>query len=132
MNIPTELKYLKSHEWLRLEGDVSSGTAIATVGITDFAQDQLGDVVFVELPAVGKILKAGDASAVVESVKTASDIYSPVSGEVIEVNSSLTDEPEKINSGPYSDGFLFKVRVTGTSSDLLDAAAYQAVAESEA
>ena len=126
MNIPTELKYLKSHEWLRLEGDV------ATVGVTDFAQDQLGDVVFVELPAVGKILKAGDASAVVESVKTASDIYSPVSGEVIEVNSSLSDEPEKINSGPYSDGFLFKVRVTGTSSDLLDAAAYQAVAESEA
>jgi glycine cleavage system H protein len=114
MNIPTELKYLKSHEWLRLEGD------IATVGITDFAQDQLGDVVFVELPAVGK------------TVKTASDIYSPVSGEVIEVNSSLADEPEKINSGPYSDGFLFKVRVTGTSSDLLDAAAYQVVAESEA
>lgn len=126
MNIPTELKYLKSHEWLRLEGD------IATVGITDFAQDQLGDVVFVELPAVGKTVKAGDATAVVESVKTASDIYSPVSGEVIEINSSLTDEPEKINSGPYSDGFLFKVRVTGTSSDLLDAAAYQAVAESEA
>ena len=126
MNIPTELKYLKSHEWLRLEGDV------ATVGVTDFAQDQLGDVVFVELPTVGKILKAGDASAVVESVKTASDIYSPVSGEVIEVNSSLADEPEKINSGPYGDGFLFKVRVTGTSSDLLDAAAYQVVAESEA
>ena len=126
MNIPTELKYLKTHEWLRLEGDV------ATVGITDFAQDQLGDVVFVELPTVGKTLKAGDASAVVESVKTASDIYSPVSGEVIEVNSSLGDEPEKINSGPYGDGFLFKVRMTGTSSDLLDAAAYQAVAESEA
>ena len=132
MNIPTELKYLKSHEWLRLEGDVSSGTAIATVGITDFAQDQLGDVVFVELPAVGKTVKAGDATAVVESVKTASDIYSPVSGEVIEVNSSLGDEPEKINSGPYGTGFLFKVRVTGTSSDLLDAAAYQVVAESEA
>ncbi len=126
MNIPTELKYLKSHEWLRLEGD------IATVGITDFAQDQLGDVVFVELPAVGKTVNAGDATAVVESVKTASDIYSPVSGEVIEVNSSLGDEPEKINSGPYGDGFLFKVRVTGTSSDLLDAAAYQVVAESEA
>ena len=126
MNIPTELKYLKTHEWLRLEGDV------ATVGITDFAQDQLGDVVFVELPTVGKTIKAGDASAVVESVKTASDIYSPVSGEVIEVNSSLGDEPEKINSGPYGDGFLFKVRMTGISSDLLDAAAYQAVAESEA
>ena len=126
MNIPTELKYLKSHEWLRLEGD------IATVGITDFAQDQLGDVVFVELPAVGKTIKAGDATAVVESVKTASDIYSPVSGEVIEVNSSLADEPEKINSGPYGDGFLFKVRMTEISSDLLDAAAYQVVAESEA
>jgi glycine cleavage system H protein len=126
MNIPTELKYLKTHEWLRLEGD------IATVGITDFAQDQLGDVVFVELPAVGKTVKAGDATAVVESVKTASDIYSPVSGEVIEVNSSLGDEPEKINSGPYGDGFLFKVRMTEISSDLLDAAAYQVVAESEA
>ena len=126
MNIPTELKYLKSHEWLRLEGD------IATVGITDFAQDQLGDVVFVELPAVGKTVNAGDATAVVESVKTASDIYSPVSGEVIEVNSSLADEPELINAGPYGDGFLFKVRVTGTSNELLDAAAYQIVAESEA
>jgi glycine cleavage system H protein len=126
MNIPTELKYLKSHEWLRLEGD------IATVGITDFAQDQLGDVVFVELPTVGKTVKAGDATAVVESVKTASDIYSPVSGEVIEVNSSLGDEPEKINSGPYGDGFLFKVRMTEISSNLLDAAAYQVVAESEA
>ena len=126
MNIPTELKYLKSHEWLRLEGD------IATVGITDFAQDQLGDVVFVELPAVGKTVNAGDATAVVESVKTASDIYSPVSGEVIEVNSSLGDEPEKINSGPYGDGFLFKVRMTEISSNLLDAAAYQVVAESEA
>jgi glycine cleavage system H protein len=126
MNIPTELKYLKSHEWLRLEGD------IATVGITDFAQDQLGDVVFVELPTVGKTIKAGDATAVVESVKTASDIYSPVSGEVIEVNSSLGDEPEKINSGPYGDGFLFKVRMTEISSNLLDAAAYQVVAESEA
>jgi glycine cleavage system H protein len=126
MNIPTELKYLKSHEWLRLEGD------IATVGITDFAQDQLGDVVFVELPNVGKTVKAGDATAVVESVKTASDIYSPVSGEIIEVNSSLADEPEKINSGPYGDGFLFKVRMTEISSNLLDAAAYQVVAESEA
>jgi glycine cleavage system H protein len=88
--------------------------------------------VFVELPAVGKTVKAGDATAVVESVKTASDIYSPVSGEVIEVNSSLADEPEKINSGPYGDGFLFKVRMTEISSDLLDAAAYQVVAESEA
>jgi glycine cleavage system H protein len=126
MNIPTDLKYLKSHEWLKLEGDT------ATVGITDFAQDQLGDVVFVELPAVGRVVKAGEAVAVVESVKTASDIYSPVSGEVTEVNSSLTDEPEKINTGPYSNGFLFKVRSTGVSDALIDAEAYKAVAESEA
>jgi glycine cleavage system H protein len=126
MNIPTDLKYLKTHEYLRLEGDT------ATVGITDFAQDQLGDVVFVELPAVGRTVKAGEAVAVVESVKTASDIYSPVSGEVIEVNSSLTDEPEKINAAPYGDGFLFKVRVSSVSEALLDAAGYQAVAEAEA
>jgi glycine cleavage system H protein len=126
MNIPTDLKYLKSHEWLSLEDD------IATVGITDFAQDQLGDVVFVETPAVGRVVTAGEAVAVVESVKTASDIYSPVSGEVIEVNSSLTDEPEKINAAPYGDGFLFKVRVSSVSDALLDAAAYQAVAEAEA
>lgn len=125
MNIPTDLKYLKTHEYLRLEGDT------ATVGITDFAQDQLGDVVFVELPAVGRTVKAGEAVAVVESVKTASDIYSPVSGEVIEVNNSLTDEPEKINAAPYGDGFLFKVRVTGSSDALLDAAGYRAVAEAE-
>ncbi len=126
MNIPTDLKYLKSHEWLKLEGE------IATVGITDFAQDQLGDVVFVELPAVGRVVKAGEAVAVVESVKTASDIYSPISGEVTEVNSSLTDEPEKINTGPYTEGFLFKVRSTGVSDALIDAEAYKAVAESEA
>ena len=104
MNIPTELQYLKSHEWVRIEGD------IATVGITDFAQDQLGDVVFVELPIVGKTLTQGENAAVVESVKTASDIYSPVTGEVIEVNSSLVEEPENINAEPYGNGFLFKVK----------------------
>ena len=126
MNIPSELQYLKTHEWVRIQGD------IATVGITDFAQDQLGDVVFVELPAVGKVLKQGENAAVVESVKTASDIYSPVSGEVIEVNSSLTDEPENINAEPYGNGFLFKVKITSQPTGLLDAGAYQAVAESEA
>jgi glycine cleavage system H protein len=126
MNIPTNLQYLKTHEYLHLEGD------IATVGITDFAQDQLGDVVFVELPAVGKILKQGDNAAVVESVKTASDIYSPVSGEVIEVNSSLVEEPENINADPYGNGFLFKVRISSPPTGLLDASAYQEVAESEA
>lgn len=126
MNIPSDLQYLKSHEYVRLEGD------IATIGITDFAQDQLGDVVYVELPEVGRIVSSGEAVAVVESVKTASDIYSPVSGEVIEINSSLTDEPENINAEPYGNGFLFKVRVTDTSSQLLDAAAYREVAEAEA
>ncbi len=126
MNIPSDLQYLKSHEYLRLEGD------IATIGITDFAQDQLGDVVYVELPEVGRIVSSGEAVAVVESVKTASDIYSPVSGEVIEINSSLTDEPENINAEPYGNGFLFKVQVTDTSSDLMNAAAYREVAEAEA
>ncbi len=126
MNIPTELQYLKSHEWVRIEGE------IATVGITDFAQDQLGDVVFVELPAVGKVLQQGDNAAVVESVKTASDIYSPVSGEVIEVNSSLVEEPENINAEPYGNGFLFKIKISSQPVGLLDAAAYQEVAESEA
>ena len=126
MNIPTELQYLKSHEWVRIEGD------IATVGITDFAQDQLGDVVFVELPIIGKSLTQGENAAVVESVKTASDIYSPVTGEVIEVNSSLVDEPENINAEPYGNGFLFKVKISVQPSGLLDAAAYQEVAESEA
>ena len=126
MNIPTELQYLKSHEWVRIEGD------IATVGITDFAQDQLGDVVFVELPIVGKTLTQGENAAVVESVKTASDIYSPVTGEVIEVNSSLVDEPENINAEPYGNGFLFKVKISVQPTGLLDAAAYQEVAESEA
>ena len=126
MNIPSDLQYLKSHEYVRLDGD------IATIGISDFAQDQLGDVVYVELPEVGRIVSSNEAVAVVESVKTASDIYSPVSGEVIEINSSLTDEPENINAEPYGNGFLFKVRVTDTSSHLLDAAAYREVAEAEA
>ncbi len=126
MNIPSNLQYLKSHEYVRLDGD------IATIGITDFAQDQLGDVVYVELPEVGRIVSSNEAVAVVESVKTASDIYSPVSGEVIEINSSLTDEPENINAEPYGNGFLFKVRVTDTSSHLLNAAAYREVAEAEA
>jgi glycine cleavage system H protein len=126
MNIPSTLQYLKTHEYLRLEGET------ATIGITDFAQDQLGDVVYVELPAIGRMVQAGEAVAVVESVKTASDIYSPVSGEVIEVNKTLTVEPENINADPYGTGFLFKVRVSSLSSELLDAAAYREMAEAEA
>lgn len=126
MNYPSELKYTKTHEWVRLEGDV------AVVGITDFAQDALGDVVFVDLPQVGKKVEAAAAVAVVESVKTASDIYAPLSGEIIEVNSALTDKPELINQSPYGEGWLFKMKVNPESADgLLSAAEYQAVAESQ-
>ncbi len=125
MNLPETLKYSASHEWSQLDGD------ILTVGITDFAQDQLGDVVFVELPEVGKAVTGGSAVAVVESVKTASDIYAPVSGEITEVNSVLTDAPETLNSAPYQDGWLFKLRVADTSElgKLLSAEDYRKIAE---
>lgn len=127
METPEDLKYAKTHEWARHEAD------IVVVGITDFAQDQLGDVVFVELPEVGENAQAGDAVAVVESVKTASDIYSPVSGEIIEVNSALEDAPETLNSSPYQDGWMFKLKPSDVSQldALLDAAGYEAVAEEE-
>jgi glycine cleavage system H protein len=125
MNTPENLKYSPSHEWSKLDGDT------LTVGISDFAQDQLGDVVFVELPEVGKTVSAGSAVAVVESVKTASDIYAPVSGEVIEVNDALNDAPETLNSSPYEDGWMFKLRVADASEvdALLSAEDYQKVAE---
>lgn len=126
MNYPSELKYTKSHEWVRLEGDV------AVVGITDFAQDALGDVVFVDLPQVGKTVEAGAAVAVVESVKTASDIYAPVAGEILEVNSTLSDKPELINQSPYGEGWLFKMKINPADlNGLLSATEYQAVAESQ-
>ncbi|RDI94810.1 glycine cleavage system protein GcvH [Meiothermus sp. QL-1] len=124
MDYPAELRYTKTHEWVRLEGDV------AVVGITDFAQDALGDVVYVELPPVGKRVEAGAAVAVVESVKTASDIYAPISGEVIEVNSALGDKPELINQSPYGEGWIFKLRVNPADADgLLSAEEYRGVAE---
>ena len=104
-NVPTDLKYAKSHEWVRPAGDV------ATVGITDHAQHELTDVVFVELPEAGRKLKAGEACAVVESVKTASDIYSPVSGEVTEVNKRVVESPALVNSDPYGEGWFFKVKL---------------------
>src|ERR1043166_8004390 len=103
-DIPPELKYAKSHEWVRAAGGV------ATIGITDHAQHELTDVVFVELPDVGRKVKAGEACAVVESVKTASDIYSPVSGEVIEVNKAAVDDPALVTTGPYGDGWFFKLK----------------------
>ncbi len=107
---PAELKYASSHEWARLEAD---GTVV--VGISDHAQDSLGDVVFVELPDMGAELAAGDEAGVVESVKAASDIYSPVSGEVIAVNEALEDAPETVNSDPYSDGWFFKLKASDTA-----------------
>ena len=119
-NVPVELKYAKSHEWVRLQGDT------AVIGITDHAQHELTDVVFVELPEVGRKLSAGEACAVVESVKTASDIYSPVGGEVIEVNRALDNDPGLVNREPYGNGWFIKVRVSGgLPATLMDAAAYQ-------
>lgn len=103
--VPTDLKYAKSHEWVRVGADV------ATVGISDHAQQELTDIVFVELPAVGRNVKAGEACAVVESVKTASDIYAPVSGEVIEVNKTVTDDPGLVNGEPYTGGWFFKLKL---------------------
>ena len=125
---PAELKYANSHEWARLESD-----GIVVVGITDHAQDALGDIVFIELPESGADVDAGAEIAVVESVKAASDIYSPISGEVVEVNSALEDEPELVNSSPYEDGWLFTVRVNPSDdfSNLLDAEGYKALVEDE-
>ena len=122
-DIPGNLRYAKTHEWIRLEGD---GTA--TVGITDHAQDAMGDLVYVQLPEVGEQKTAGDETGVVESVKAASDIYAPVDGEVIEVNTALEDTPELVNEDPYDRGWLFKLRVNDEKQveDLLTADQYQA------
>ena len=119
--IPADLKYAKSHEWLRVEGDT------ATVGITDHAQHELTDIVFVELPAQGRKVSAGEACAVVESVKTASDIYSPVTGEVIEVKPKLASEPALVNAQPYGDGWFYKVRLSqpAEAANLMSPADYQ-------
>ena len=125
-SIPTNLKYLESHEWVRTEAD---GTL--TVGISDHAQQALGDLVFVEVPEVGRSLSKGAAAAVVESVKAASDVYAPVSGEVIAANEALTSSPELVNTDPYGEGWLFKLKPSNNAelSQLLDAAAYGKVAE---
>ncbi len=120
-NIPSDLKYTDQHEWLKLEGDV------ATVGITDYAQAALGDLVFVELPVKGKQVKAGDAFVVVESVKAASDVYAPIAGEVIELNEALKATPEIINTDPYQGGWICKIRASNQSElqALLSAADYE-------
>ena len=124
---PTELRYLKSHEWAKQQGDV------VVVGISDHAQDALGDVVYVELPEVKAECQAGDEIAVVESVKAASDIYAPVAGTVIEVNAMLEDSPELVNEAPYADGWFFKIKMSDSSANegLLTAEQYQALCEAE-
>ena len=123
-NFPANLKYTKSHEWIRVEAD---GTL--TVGVTDHAQEALGDVVFLELPEAGRSVTAGEACAVIESVKAASDIYAPVSGEVVEFNQAAVDAPESVNADAYAT-WLFKIRPEAGADlgDLLDAAGYEAVA----
>ena len=105
-NIPSDLKYVKSHEWLKAAAD---GTAL--VGITDYAQNSLGDITFVQLPKVGAVLKAGETFGVVESVKAASDVYAPVTGTVLEINKSLDTNPEKVNQTPYTDGWMLKLKL---------------------
>ncbi|WP_340609429.1 glycine cleavage system protein GcvH [Xenorhabdus bharatensis] len=123
-HVPVELRYAESHEWVRSEGNGEY-----TVGITEHAQQLLGDMVFIDLPEIGMQLNVGDDCAVVESVKAASDIYAPLSGEVIAVNPALEGSPELVNSEPYNDGWLFRIKVTDESklSELLDAEGYRAL-----
>jgi glycine cleavage system H protein len=126
--IPSDLRYAQSHEWCRLEDDGS-----VTVGISDHAQEQLGDLVFVEVPDVGTHFDAGDAFAVVESVKAASDVYSPIAGDVVAVNETLADAPEQVNSDPYGEGWLMRLQPDDSTriEELLDASAYDAVVQGE-
>ena len=124
MNIPEDLQYTKSHEWVRIEGDT------ATIGITDHAQDELGDVGFVELPEEGATFDAGESFGTAESVKAVSDLYTPVGGEVVEVNSALEDAPENINEDPYGEGWIVKLRTTD-GADLLSPEEYEKVVEEE-
>ena len=124
----SDLKYTQEHEWIRIDGDVG------TIGISNFAQEQLGDVVFIELPEIGKNVVLGDEAAVIESVKAASELYSPVSGEVIEVNSALNDAPDLVNSDPTGEGWFIKIRLSKADEvqALMDEAAYTAYAAGQA
>ncbi|MFZ9003061.1 MAG: glycine cleavage system protein GcvH [Robiginitalea sp.] len=121
MNIPSELKYTKDHEWIQVDGDV------ATVGITDFAQGELGDIVYVEVETVDETLEKEEVFGTVEAVKTVSDLFLPVSGEIIEFNESLEEEPEKVNEDPYGEGWMIRIRMSDLSEldELLDAEAYK-------
>lgn len=121
MNFPKELKYTQEHEWIKIEGD------IATVGITDFAQKELGDIVFIEADTVGQTVTKGDIFGTVEAVKTVSDLFMPVSGEILELNSEIESQPELINTDPYGKGWIIKLKIKNTSetADLLSAEAYE-------
>lgn len=119
MNIPDGLKYTKDHEWVKIEGNK------ATVGITDFAQSELGDIVYVDISTVGQQVAAHDVFGTVEAVKTVSDLYMPVAGKVLEVNSILDGTPEKVNEDPYGDGWMVKIEITGSTDGLLSAAQYK-------
>jgi glycine cleavage system H protein len=123
VNVPADLKYTKTHEWIRLEGD------LATMGITDFAQSELGDIVFVELPAVGRVVSTDDSIGSVESVKTVSDIYAPLTGIVAEVNPALGSQTELVNSDPFGQGWMIKFRVNNPSAidHLMDAKSYEGI-----
>ena len=123
MNIPSELKYTKDHEWIKIEGD------IATVGITDFAQGELGDIVYVEVDTLDETLELEEVFGTVEAVKTVSDLFLPLSGEIVEFNESLEDEPEKVNTDPYGDGWMIKLKFSDESQidDLLSADDYKAL-----
>ena len=125
MNIPKDLMYTKDHEWVKIEGDV------ATVGITDFAQGELGDIVYVEVETVDETLEREEVFGTVEAVKTVSDLFSPLSGEIIEFNESLEDEPEKVNTDPYGEGWMVKIRFSEASEvdDLLNAEEYTGIVE---
>lgn len=126
--IPSDLKYIETHQWVRVDAD---GTA--TVGITDFAQEQLGDVVYIGVPEMGATVNGGEEAGVAESVKSASDVFSPVTGEVIEINEKLEDEPEIVNEDPYGDGWMFRVKLAdeGELEGLMDAAAYAELVAAE-
>jgi glycine cleavage system H protein len=123
MNVPEDLAYSSDHEWIRADGPR------AKVGITDYAQDALGDVVFVQLPEVGAEVKAGEAIAEVESTKSVSDIFAPVSGTIVEVNGDLADTPERLNEDPYGEGWIFVIETTDGDTQLLDAGAYRNLIE---
>jgi glycine cleavage system H protein len=126
MNVPEELRYSSDHEWVSRDGDV------VRIGVTDYAQDALGDVVFVQVPTVGADLKAGDAFGEVESTKSVSDVYAPVSGTVVEINEALADAPQALNEDPYGEGWICAIRMSDPSQldDLLDAEAYRKLIES--